>query len=36
LEGWVVRQKFKLDSYDVTLVLAMALFIVVAASLMFT
>ena len=28
--------KFKLDSYDVVLVLAMALFIVAAASLMFT
>ncbi len=30
--GW----KFKLDSYDVALVLAMALFIVAAASLMIT
>jgi hypothetical protein len=30
--GW----KVELDSYDVTLLLAMALFIAVAASLMFT
>jgi hypothetical protein len=36
LESWIVGLKFKLDSYDVVLVLAMALFIAAAASLMFT
>jgi len=35
LECWIVGLKFKLDSYDVVLVRAMALFIA-AASLMLT